>query len=281
MIWSIGPRPLVMGIVNVTPDSFSDGGRFATPDAAVNHGVRLAAEGADLLDIGGESSRPGSKPVPPDEELARVIPVVRGLAARVNVPISVDTTKAEVARQALLAGASIINDISAGRGDPDMIGVVRDAGAAVVLMHMQGTPETMQQNPTYTDVVREVRDFLAERVQAWVTAGVPAERIAVDPGIGFGKTSGHNLELLRNLDALLDIGRPILLGVSRKGFLGRLTGRPVTDRVAASLAAACFCVSRGAAHILRVHDVAATADAASVLGALVTPSAPGSSRSSR
>jgi dihydropteroate synthase len=161
-----------------------------------------------------------------------------------------------------------------------MIGVVRDAGAAIVLMHMQGTPETMQQNPTYTDVVREVRDFLRERVQACVAAGVPAGCIAIDPGIGFGKTSGHNLELLRNLDVLAAIGRPVLLGVSRKGFLGRLTGRPVTDRVAASLAAACYCVSRGAAHILRVHDVTATVDAVNVLAALVSPSSPDTSRSS-
>jgi dihydropteroate synthase len=280
MNWSIGPRPLVMGIVNVTPDSFSDGGRFATTDAAIEHGLRLAAEGADLLDIGGESSRPGSKPVSLDEELARVVPVVRGLAGRLTIPMSIDTTKAEAARQALQAGASIINDITAGLGDPEMIGVVRDAGAGVVLMHMQGTPETMQQNPTYTDVVREVRDFLADRVRACVAAGVPAERIAIDPGIGFGKTSEHNLELLRNLDARLEIGRAVLLGVSRKGFLGRLTGRPITDRVAASLAAASFCVSRGTAHILRVHDVAATVDAVNVLGALVTPSSPGTSRPS-
>jgi dihydropteroate synthase len=268
MNWSIGPRPLVMGIVNVTPDSFSDGGRFASTDAAIEHGLRLASEGADLLDIGGESSRPGSKPVPLDEELARVVPVVRGLAGRVNLPISVDTTKAEVARQALEAGAKIVNDITAGLGDPAMMAVVREAGAGVVLMHMQGTPDTMQQNPTYADVVREVRDFLAERVRAWVAAGVPAERIAIDPGIGFGKTSEHNRDLLRNLDALAPIGRPVLLGVSRKGFLGKLTGRPVTDRMAASLAASCYCVARGTAHILRVHDVAATVDAATVLAAL-------------
>jgi dihydropteroate synthase len=273
MNWSIGPRPLVMGIVNVTPDSFSDGGRFAATDAAIEHGLRLAAEGADLLDIGGESSRPGSKSVPLEEELARVVPVVRGLVSRVGVPISVDATKAEVARQALAAGASIVNDITAGLGDPAMTAVVRAAGAGVVLMHMQGTPETMQQNPTYSDVVREVHDFLAGRVLAWVAAGVPTDCIAIDPGIGFGKTFDHNLELLRNLDALAAIGRPVVLGVSRKGFLGKLTGRPVTERAVASVAAACYCVSRGAAHILRVHDVAATVDAAKVLGALaVTPS---------
>ena len=265
----VGPRPLVMGIVNVTPDSFSDGGRFAATDSAIQHALRLAAEGADLLDIGGESSRPGSKPVSPDEELARVVPVVRGLAGQLDIPISVDTTKAEVARQALAAGAGIVNDITAGLGDPDMVAVVRESGAGVVLMHMQGTPETMQQNPAYADVVREVRDFLADRIRVWVAAGVPAERIAIDPGIGFGKTFDHNLTLLRHLDALSAIGRPVLLGVSRKGFLGKITGRPVDERQAASLAAACFCASRGTAHILRVHDVAAAVDAAKVLGALL------------
>jgi dihydropteroate synthase len=259
-----------MGIVNVTPDSFSDGGCFATTDAAIDHGLRLVAEGADLLDIGGESSRPGSKPIALEEELARVLPVVRGLAAQIAIPISVDTTKAEVARQALAAGASIINDITAGLGDPDMTAVVRDAGAGVVLMHMQGTPETMQQNPTYMDVVSEVRDFLANRVRTWVDAGVPADRIAIDPGIGFGKTFDHNLALLKNLEALTSVGRPVLLGVSRKGFLRHITGRPVSERVAASLAAACYCVSRGAAQIVRVHDVAATVDAAKVLGALAS-----------
>jgi dihydropteroate synthase len=275
MVWSfagrnlaMGPRPLVMGIVNVTPDSFSDGGQFAATNAAVEHGRRLAAEGADLLDVGGESSSPGSQPISLEEELARVLPVVRGLAGRVNLPISVDTTKAEVARQALAAGACIVNDITAGLGDRDMVAVVRNAGAGVVLMHMQGTPETMQQNPTYVDVVGEVRDFLSARVQAFVAAGVSVEYIAIDPGIGFGKTAEHNRLLLAHLDALLPIGRPVLLGVSRKGFLGRLTGRPVAERLPASLAAACFCVARGAAHILRVHDVAATADAAKVLGAL-------------
>jgi dihydropteroate synthase len=257
-----------MGIVNVTPDSFSDGGRFAGIDAAIEHGLHLAAEGADLLDIGGESSRPGAKSVSLEDELARVVPVVRGLVGKVKVPISVDTTKAEVARPCMAAGAAIVNDISAGFGDPAMIDVVRETGAGVVLMHMQGVPETMQLNPTYADVIAEVRDLLAERVQAFVSAGVPAERIAIDPGIGFGKTAEHNRLLLARLDALLLIGRPILLGVSRKGFLGRITGRPVEERLASSLAAACYCVTRGSAHILRVHDVAATVDAARVLEAL-------------
>src|SRR3954471_12646865 len=216
---SLGPRPLVMGIVNVTPDSFSDGGQFSSTDAAVEHGLRLAADGADLLDVGGESSRPGSQPVSLEDELARVVPVVRGLSGRLSIPISVDTTKAEVARQALAAGAAIVNDITAGLGDPDMAAVAREAGAGVVLMHMRGTPATMQRSPTYADVVGEVRDFLAERVRAWVAAGVPAERIAIDPGIGFGKTSEHNRLLLKHLDAQSALGRPVLLGVSRKGFL--------------------------------------------------------------
>jgi dihydropteroate synthase len=257
-----------MGIVNVTPDSFSDGGQFAAADLAIEHGLRLAAEGADFLDVGGESSRPGSQPVSLEEESNRVLPVIRGLAGRINVPISVDTTKAEVARQALAAGAAIVNDITAGTGDPDMIRVVRNAGAGVVLMHMQGTPATMQHNPTYTDVVAEVRDFLAGRLRSWVAGGVPVERIAVDPGIGFGKTFAHNLALLRHLDAIAALGRPVLLGVSRKGFLGQITGRPRTDRAVPSVAAACYCAARGTAHILRVHDVAPTVDAAKVIGAI-------------
>lgn len=275
MLWSfrdrsvtIGLRPLVMGIVNVTPDSFSDGGQFATTPAAVEYALRLVAEGADFLDIGGESTRPGSRSVSLDEELARVIPVVREVAGRTAVPISVDTSKAEVARQALAAGASIINDVTAGRGDSDMTAVVREFGAGVILMHMQGTPETMQVNPSYSDVVREVRAFLAERVQAFVNAGVSLERIAIDPGIGFGKTFEHNMTLLRDLGELAVIGRPVVLGISRKGMLGQITGRPRGERLAASLAAACYCASRGSAQVLRVHDVAATVDAARVIGAI-------------
>jgi dihydropteroate synthase len=259
-----------MGIVNVTPDSFSDGGRFATADLAIEHGLRLAAEGADILDIGGESSRPGSQPISLDDELSRVLPVVRGLVGLVRVPISVDTTKAEVARQAIEAGAAVINDITGGTGDPQMIAVVRDSGAGIVLMHMQGTPATMQENPTYADVVAEVRGFLAERLRIWEVAGVPAERIAVDPGIGFGKTFAHNLTLLRHLDAIAALGRPVVLGVSRKGFLGQITGRPRTERAVASVAAACYCAARGTAHVLRVHDVAPTVDAAKVIGAVAT-----------
>jgi len=275
MIWhfrdrrvTIGRKPLVMGIVNVTPDSFSDGGQFATVDAAIEHALRLASEGADFLDIGGESSRPGSQRVLLDEELARVIPVIQGVTGRTDVPVSVDTTKAEVARQALDAGSSIINDITAGLGDAAMVDVVRDFRAGVILMHMQGTPETMQQNPHYGDVTTEVRDFLSDRVRIFVAAGVQAERIAVDPGIGFGKTLNHNLTLLRELGELNRLGRPVVLGVSRKGLLGQITGRPRGERMAASLAVGCYCAARGTAHVLRVHDVSPTVDAAKMIGAI-------------
>src|SRR5215210_2433598 len=234
---TIGARPLVMGIVNVTPDSFSDGGQFLDTAAAVEHALRLATEGADFLDIGGESTRPGSKPVPLDEELSRVVPVIRRLNARTEVPISVDTTKAEVARRALDAGAAIVNDVTAGRADPAMVEVVREFRAGLVLMHMQGTPETMQQNPTYENVVSEVYAFLEGRVQACVEAGLRADQLAIDPGIGFGKTFEHNMTLLRNLGELASIGRPVVLGVSRKGMLGQITGRPRGERLPASLAA--------------------------------------------
>jgi dihydropteroate synthase len=265
---TIGARPLVMGIVNVTPDSFSDGGQHFTTDAAVEHALRLVAEGADILDIGGESTRPGSRPVPVEEELSRVIPVVRRLVAQTRVPISVDTTKAAVARPALEAGAAIVNDVTAGRGDPDMIGVVAKFEAGLVLMHMQGTPETMQLNPAYDNVVSEVFEFLQGRVQFCIDAGIRQDRLAIDPGIGFGKTFEHNMVLLRDLGELTRIGRPVVLGVSRKGMLGQITGRPRAERVAASLAAACYCASHGAAHVLRVHDVAPTVDAAKVIAAV-------------
>jgi len=265
---TIGARPLTMGIVNVTPDSFSDGGQFSTTAAALEHGLRLAGEGADILDIGGESSRPGSQRVSLEEELARVIPVVQGLVAKTSVPISVDTIKAEVARRALEAGAAIVNDITAGLADPGMIDVVREFAAGFVLMHMQGTPETMQDNPAYDNVVDEVHDFLQARVQVCRDAGIAADRLAIDPGIGFGKTLEHNLVLMRDLGALAALGRPVVLGVSRKGLLGQITGRSRSERMAASLAAVCYCASRGAAQVLRVHDVAPTVDAAKVIGAI-------------
>ena len=275
MLWTFrdrrlqtGLRPLVVGIVNVTPDSFSDGGQFHSTDLAIEHALRLVAEGADMLDIGGESSRPGATPVSLDEELRRVVPVIERLARQIHIPISVDTIKAKVARQSLEAGAAIVNDISAGLADSEMVNVVRKYDAGVVLMHMQGTPQTMQTSPTYQDVVREVRDFLQERIRVFTGAGVPIERIAVDPGIGFGKTLEHNLSLLRHLDVIAGIGRPVVLGVSRKGMIGQITGKPRDQRMVGSVAMASYCASHGTAHVLRVHDVDATLDAAKILGTI-------------
>jgi len=254
-------RPLVMGIVNVTPDSFSDGGSWFDPTAAIAHAHKLLADGADLLDIGGESTRPGAAPVPLDEELRRVLPVVTELARTTNVPISVDTMKAEVARQCLVAGAHIINDVTAFRGDPDMPGVAREYGAGAILMHMQGTPQTMQANPTYADVVSDVSGFFDEQLTAITDAGLNPETICLDPGIGFGKTQAHTLAQLEHLQVFTRFDRPVCLGVSRKGFIGQITGKPRNERVAGSLAVACFVMMRNAAHILRVHDVAETHDA--------------------
>ncbi len=264
-----------MGIVNVTPDSFSDGGQFASTDRAVAHGLELVRQGADLLDVGGESSRPGAQPVPLEEELNRVVPVVRELARLTPTPISVDTTKAEVARQALAAGAHIINDITALLGDPLLPEVVRTYEAGVVLMHMQGTPATMQLDPAYQDVVREVSDFLQARLQALRNFGIAEDRVVLDPGIGFGKRGVHNWELMRRLDEFQRLGRPVCLGVSRKGFLGKRLERPLERRLAGSLAAACFALGRGAAQVLRVHDVAETRDAVAVYRALAGDAAGG------
>ena len=262
-----GGVPKVMGIVNVTPDSFSDGGMAGTLEGAVAYALRLIAEGADLLDLGGESSRPGAEPVPLDEELRRVIPVVEALRTLVTVPISVDTTKAEVARQALRAGASIVNDIRGLDGDPELSRLVAEAGAGVVLMHMAGTPQTMQVDPRYDDVVREVRDDLARRIERAEASGIPRDRIAIDPGVGFGKTLAHNLELLRNLDRFANLGCALLVGTSRKGFLGTLTGRPVGGRATASVVSSLAAVARGA-NVVRVHDVGPMVDAIKVWTAL-------------
>ncbi len=261
------PAPKVMGIVNVTPDSFSDGGRLADPRDAVDHAHRLVAEGADLLDLGGESSRPGSEPVPVEEELRRVLPVVEALAAEARVPVSVDTTKAEVARRALRAGAAIINDITAMGADPEMARVVAEAGAGVVLMHMRGVPRTMQDDPRYEDVIREVYDFLADRLDWAVARGIPRERIAVDPGIGFGKTMAHNLEILRNLRRFDTLGCVVLIGTSRKQFLGTITGRGPAGRATASAVSSLAACAAGA-RVVRVHDVAATVDAIKVWGTI-------------
>jgi dihydropteroate synthase len=261
-------RALIMGIVNVTPDSFSDGGQFTTSETAVAHALQLVEQGADILDVGGESTRPGAQPVPLEEELKRVVPVVRELAERTATPISVDTMKAEVARQALEAGAHIINDVTALQGDAEMPAVVHSFGAGLVLMHMQGTPATMQVNPTYDDVVTEVVAFLQARLQALANMGIAAEQAVLDPGFGFGKTKQHNLELLAHLETLQRLDRPICLGVSRKGIFGKLLGRPVEQRLAGSLAAACYAMGRRAAQIVRVHDVAETHDAVLVFGTL-------------
>ncbi len=258
-------HPLVMGVVNVTPDSFSDGGRYLSAQAAIDHARRLVEEGADLLDIGGESSRPGAEPVPLEEELRRVMPVLEAAVA-LGVPVSVDTTKPQVMRAAIGVGVAMVNDIRALRA-PGALEAVAESDVAVCLMHMQGEPRTMQMNPTYGDVVREVRDFLAERIAVAETAGVDRSRIVVDPGFGFGKDRAHNLALFRSLPVFAALGVPVLVGLSRKSVLGRLTGRGVDERLAASLAAAVLAVERGA-HIVRVHDVAATRDALAVLAAI-------------
>ena len=258
-------RPLVMGVVNVTPDSFYDGGRHASTVAAIAHARRLAEEGADLLDVGGESSRPGSEAVSLDQELARVLPVLDGLRD-LEVPISVDTTKPAVMRAAIAGGAAMINDISA-LGAPGALEAVAASEAAVCLMHMRGEPKTMQAEPVYADVVAEVRDFLAARIAACVAAGIARERITIDPGFGFGKSVEHNLTLLRKLGAIVVLGVPVLAGWSRKSSLGRITGRAPEERLASSLAVALIAVQHGA-RIVRVHDVAATRDVLAVLDAV-------------
>lgn len=261
-------RTAVMGILNVTPDSFSDGGRYVDVDAALAHGVEMVRQGASIVDVGGESTRPGADAVPLEEELERVIPVVRGLRARVAAPISIDTYKEAVARPALEAGADMVNDISALRFDPAMAGLVAAEDVPVVLMHMQGRPRTMQRAPRYVDVVREVAAFLRERAAFAVERGVGAHRIVVDPGIGFGKDMGHNLELLRRLDALVALGRPVLVGLSRKAFLGRLLDEDAPDaRLEGSLAGAAAAVLAGA-HMIRAHDVAETCRAVRVAEAI-------------
>ena len=254
-------RALVMGIVNVTPDSFSDGGRFLDTSHAVDHALQLVAEGADILDIGGESTRPGAKPVSLADELARVLPVVQRLREETTCPISVDTMKAEVARQCLEAGASIINDVTALRGDAAMLDVVLKYQPGLVLMHMQGNPTTMQLDPHYINVTKEIVEFFNQRLWDLSHAGVNTDTLCVDPGIGFGKTFPHTMQQLRELDQLKILGLPVMLGVSRKGFLGQITGRNRTERMVGSVAVASFALAQGSAKILRVHDVAATVDA--------------------
>jgi dihydropteroate synthase len=260
----------IMGVVNVTPDSFSDGGVFDDAGAAIAHARRLVAEGAGIIDVGGESTRPGAEPVPVSEELARVLPVIEGIAGLEGVQVSIDTMKAVVAEAALDAGATYVNDVTAFRHDPDMAALVADRKADCCLMHMLGEPRTMQQDPRYGDVVDDVRAFLEERMASAVEAGVAEERIQLDPGIGFGKTLEHNLELLRRLDELASLARPLVIGTSRKSFLGRLTGRDVTERVHATVATTVIAFERGA-RVFRVHDVAATADALAVAAATFAP----------
>jgi len=253
-------RPLVMGIVNVTPDSFSDGGLHADVDAAVAHGLRLAAEGADILDVGGESTRPYAEPVPEAEELRRVAGVVRRLAAETDLPVSIDTSKAAVAARAVELGAEIINDVTGLEGDPEMLGVARDTRAGLCLMHMRGTPRSMQDDPRYDDVVAEIHAYLEARRDAVLAAGIPLERICLDPGIGFGKTHDHNRILMAAAGRFLDLGTPILVGHSRKGFiaasLGRALGRPISvaDRDAGTAGAACGLTAAGV-QVVRVHAV--------------------------
>jgi dihydropteroate synthase len=258
-------RPLVMGIVNVTPDSFSDGGRYVSTAAAIDHAHKLMADGAGILDVGGESTRPGAQPVALQEELDRVLPVIEGLRG-IDIPVSIDTFKPAVMRAAIAAGASMVNDISALQ-DADALQAVAGSEAAVCLMHMQGAPQTMQQQPEYHDVVVEVAAFLRERIAAAEAAGIARDRIAIDPGFGFGKTLAHNLELLRRMDAMCALGVPVLAGLSRKSMLGAITGRDVGERQAASVAAAMIAVQRGAA-IVRVHDVRETVDALKVWAAV-------------
>jgi dihydropteroate synthase len=269
----------IMGVINVTPDSFSDGGRYLDAEAAIAHGLSLEAEGADILDVGGESTRPGAAPVPEGEELRRVIPVIEGLiAGGARAQISIDTSKAAVAVRALQAGATFVNDVTAFRGDAKMAGVVADADADCCLMHMLGEPRTMQDNPRYDDVVGDIKAFLEERTAAAVAAGIGLERILIDPGIGFGKTLEHNLELLRRLDELVELGRPVVIGTSRKSFLGRLTGREdPDDRLAGTIATNVLAYERGG-RVFRVHEVAPVRDALAVTAATV--SAPWTTRTS-
>jgi dihydropteroate synthase len=266
----------IMGVVNVTPDSFSDGGAFEDPLAAIAHGRRLAAEGARILDVGGESTRPGADPVSVEDELERVVGVLEGLAGLgLGVQLSIDTMKLPVAEAALDAGATYVNDVTAFRHDPELAGLVADRGADCCLMHMLGEPRTMQADPHYDDVVDEVKAFLEARMAAAIREGVAEDRIQLDPGIGFGKTLAHNLELLRRIGEIAALGRPVVVGTSRKSFIGRLTGRDVTERVHGTLAANVLAFERGA-RVFRVHDVAATADALAVAAATLAHSWPAS-----
>src|ERR671910_2760131 len=265
-----GPGPVVVGILNVTPDSFSDGGDFLDPEAAAEHAAAMLDEGADMLDIGGESTRPGSDPVSQEEEIRRVVPVIeRILAVRPEAVISADTYRSGTATAALEAGASLVNDVTALRGDPHMVSVIEEAECPVILMHMQGEPKIMQKDPYYQDVVGEVRDFLAERAEYAIGAGVRPQNVILDPGIGFGKNLEHNLALLRNLDAIVDLGFPVLIGASRKRFIERITGVKVArDRISGTVATTVLAYEQGAT-FFRVHDVRANREALAVAEAVL------------
>jgi dihydropteroate synthase len=277
VIWRCGPhdiplgrRTLVMGIVNVTPDSFSDGGSYANVDDAVKHATQMVADGAELLDVGGESTRPGSEVVASDEEIRRVVPVIRRIVDELpDVPVSVDTRKAAVARAALDGGATIVNDVSAG-ADPAMFGVVADIGAGMVLMHMKGEPKTMQDDPSYYDVVAEVRGFLGDRIEAAVQAGIELERLCVDPGIGFGKALEHNLAILHDIRAFHHLGAPVLVGPSRKRFIGTLTDTEVDDRIEGTAGVVAWCAAQGV-DVVRVHDVKEMTRVVRVVDAIARP----------
>lgn len=265
---SFGNRPLVMGILNTTPDSFSDGGQFNNINMAIAHGERLITEGADILDIGGESTRPGAVAVSASEEIARVAPIIRHFAQNHPVWLSVDTTKHEVAESCLELGAHIINDVSAGTFDPELPAVVRAYHAGYAIMHMQGTPRTMQINPQYQHVTYEIKQYLAQRLDELVLFGINHESLTIDPGIGFGKTTAHNLQIIRELAVFQSLDRPVLLGVSRKRLIGDITGKPVQDRAAGSVAVACYAAMLNTAQIIRVHDVAMTVDALKMVAAI-------------
>ena len=262
-------RPHIMGIVNVTPDSFSDGGHYFSPESAVEQGLRLVEQGADMVDVGGESTRPGSDPVSVEEELARVLPVIEALARKIRVPISIDTCKSTVAQRALEVGASMINDVSAGRFDPVILTVAARAGVPLIMMHMKGRPKDMQVNPVYTDLMGEIKAFLADANQRALEAGVQPDRIVLDPGIGFGKTFNHNLMVINRLRELTDLGRPLLVGPSRKAFLGHILGGVGPERRETATAAAVALAAYNGAHILRVHDVGMARETLAVVGAVM------------
>ena len=275
-IWKIGERVfnvsrqgLIMGVLNVTPDSFSDGGNFATPEKAIEHGVKMASEGADIIDVGGESTRPGAEPIAAEGELRRVLPVIGKLRAKIDVPISIDTSKSEVARAAIQAGASVVNDVTGGRGDKEMLPLIAETDSALIIMHMQGTPQTMQNQPRYADVVSEIADFFRQQYACAIGLSIDPMAIAFDPGIGFGKTLEHNLEVLAQLERLRTHDRPLVVGVSRKSFLGKLVNsREIGDRLAPDVALSSLLRARGA-DVFRVHDVKENVSALRVTEAIL------------